>query len=182
MAICFNKIQDIRLGLNFCYCYYFYWFVRFISFHCYYYCYYYYYYYYPHKKECWQPRYTTSILLTLVNVRFCYTAVELVVFCLPPFHNVVPVRLYLPPVKTTMSNIGETVTWSCAASGLPQPSIRWEKIGGDLPGDRYNSHPKWILHLVTSLLFAQLRISPVLKNAHLRFLPNYESWVDHWLQ
>ncbi|XP_071809742.1 immunoglobulin superfamily member 10-like isoform X3 [Asterias amurensis] len=48
----------------------------------------------------------------------------------------VPVRLYLPPVKTTMSNIGETVTWSCAASGLPQPSIRWEKIGGDLPGDR----------------------------------------------
>ncbi|XP_038053921.1 hemicentin-1-like isoform X1 [Patiria miniata] len=48
----------------------------------------------------------------------------------------VPLTLYRPPTRNTSVNVGEAITWSCAASGFPLPSIHWEKIGGNLPEDR----------------------------------------------
>ncbi|XP_022083671.1 hemicentin-2-like isoform X2 [Acanthaster planci] len=48
----------------------------------------------------------------------------------------VPLTLYQPPTRNMTGNLGEAVTWSCAASGFPLPSIHWERIGGDLPEDR----------------------------------------------
>lgn len=63
--------------------------------------------------------------------------------CLP-----VPPQVVTPPQELIQASRGQTVTFTCVASGVPTPIINWRLNWGHIPSHpRYGPGPRWGLRM-----------------------------------